>query len=77
MTIRNKKYDLSGGICTPVDKHYITFLVNYMYNYFDLEENRNYYYDGMHNSGGVIKIDNIYDYITTKNPYLVIYLRTD
>ena len=75
--IRNQKYVLSGGICTPVDKHFSAFLVNYMCNYFDLEYNGNYYYDRMQYSGAIIKIDNIYDYITTKNPYLVIYLKLD
>ena len=35
-------------------------------NYFDLEVGENFYYDGMQYSEGIIKVDNIYDYITIK-----------
>lgn len=37
LIIRNQKYVLSGGICTPGDIHFTAFLVNYAYDYFDLE----------------------------------------
>ena len=45
LIIRNQKYVLSGGICTPFDNHFTAFLVNYTYDNFDLEIGGNYYYD--------------------------------
>lgn len=75
--IKNKKFVLEGRICTPTDNHFKAFFFNYNCEYFDLDLGGNYYYDDMLYSGGIIKVDNIFDFIKSKNPYLVIYLRLD
>ena len=35
--IKNKKFVLADGICTPTDNHFTAFLFNYNCEYFDLE----------------------------------------
>ena len=56
---------------------FTSFLVNYTCDYFDLDVVGNFYYDGMLYSGSIIRIDNIFDFNISINPYLIIYLRED
>lgn len=53
-------YKLFGGISSPSVIHFTALLFNYRKEYFDLKKGDHYYYDGLNNSGAVIKIDNIY-----------------
>ncbi len=73
--IKNSNYILVGGICSPSDIHFTSFLYNYQEDCFDLYKGENYYYDGKENNGGIIKINNLLDYITNKNPYLLMYMK--
>ena len=69
--IKGIKYILVGGICSPTKIHFTSFLYNYKINNLNLEEGNSYYYDGMDFNGGIIKVDNILNFIIDKNPCLL------
>lgn len=59
ISIKNIKYILVGGICSPSVIHFTGFLYNYQYDYFGLKKGENYYYDRKENKGCIIKIEYI------------------
>ena len=65
--IKDLRYILEGGICSPTDTHFTSFLYNYQEDYFELSEGENSYYDGLKNNGGIIKNNNILEYIIDKS----------
>ena len=71
--IKQKKYKLVEEICSPSVIHFTAFIYNCREDYFGLNKGDNYYYDGLNNNGAIIKIDDLFNYLLDKNPYLLIY----
>jgi len=75
--IKGIKYNLVGGICSPTKIHFTSFLYNYQLDFLQLTKSNSYYYDGMEFNEGIIKENNILNYIIDKNPYLILYMQNN
>ena len=67
------KYNLVSGICFPSKVHFTAFSYNYKVNYLQLENWIGIINDGMESNGGIIKENNILNFILDKNPYIILY----